>query len=393
MDGRLIIETHFTPTNNPQGVIQMGLRRLPFTLLKDYTISEILPFFRTIMAFPVSGRLQSLLLKKPDPIPKDSNDNRWKWFKGCLGALDGTHIGVQVPAQKKGRQHGLRVPQGNYYLVDAGCTRDVRSKYKDKVSNWYDDFEATAKWKLGIQKKEARKVQREAKNTGDASVYRKRKEPPQVDPNSTAPPIKSKKQKAKEVKQGRKKWWLASGSGDDKGWKPTPSDNRSSDTKNDEEDNVPVDKTRARLYKKLKRKQRTNVVPEAKADYNQNKLEDYDIRGQTVEVNEKELMEWLSVKAPMSKDTTFTGDEMDKILVEGGTTEDEKEPPKKSEAHKEKIPKTKREASPPPSAPPGSSTGLGDVGKELGDLFGTVLNDALGVLKAELESVIETQGA
>ncbi|KAI9125967.1 hypothetical protein K1719_003385 [Acacia pycnantha] len=233
------------------------------------------------------------------------------------------------------------------------CTRDVRSKYKDKVSNWYDDFEATAKWKLGIQKKEARKAQREAKNKEDASVSRKRKEPPQVDPNSTAPLIKSKKQKAKEVKQGKKKVVVSeSGSSDDKGWKPTPSANRSSDTENDEDDNVPVDKTRARLYKKLKRKQRTNVVPEAKADYNQNKLEDYDIRGQTVEVNEKELMEWLSVKAPMSKDTTFTGDEMDKILVEGGTTED-----------------------------------------ELGDLFGTASNDALGVLKAELESVIETQGA
>ncbi|KAI9128959.1 hypothetical protein K1719_000442 [Acacia pycnantha] len=69
------------------------------------------------------------------------------------------------------------------------------------------------------------------------------------------------------------------------------------------------------------------------------------VRGQNVEVNEKKLMEWLSVKAPQAKDTTFTGDEMDKILLEG----------------------------------------------ELGALFGKVLNDALGVLKTELEAVIETQ--
>ncbi|KAK4269919.1 hypothetical protein QN277_023015 [Acacia crassicarpa] len=110
-------------------------------------------------------RLQSLLLKKPEAIPEDSNDHRWKWFKGCLGALDGTHIRVQVPAAHKGRYrnrkgdittnvlrvcspdgqfifvfpgwedsatdgrvlrdattrpHGLQVPLGNYYLVDAG---------------------------------------------------------------------------------------------------------------------------------------------------------------------------------------------------------------------------------------------------------------------------------
>ncbi|KAK4278788.1 hypothetical protein QN277_016587 [Acacia crassicarpa] len=110
-------------------------------------------------------RLQSLLLKKPEAILEDSNDHRWKWFKGCLGALDGTHIRVQVLAAHKGRYrnrkgdittnvlgvcspdgqfifvfpewegsaadgrvlrdattrpHGLRVPLGNYYLVDAG---------------------------------------------------------------------------------------------------------------------------------------------------------------------------------------------------------------------------------------------------------------------------------
>nr|KAJ0208667.1 hypothetical protein LSAT_V11C400196630 [Lactuca sativa] len=29
---------------------------------------------------------------KPEPVPNNSTDQRWKWFKNCLGALDGTYI-------------------------------------------------------------------------------------------------------------------------------------------------------------------------------------------------------------------------------------------------------------------------------------------------------------
>ncbi|XP_057806278.1 uncharacterized protein LOC131021196 [Salvia miltiorrhiza] len=92
-------------------------------------------------------------------------DNRWKWFKGCLGALDGSYINVTVSncdkpryRTRKGqistntlavcdrnmqfvyvlpgwegsaadsrilrdsltRVHGLRVPRGCYYLCDNG---------------------------------------------------------------------------------------------------------------------------------------------------------------------------------------------------------------------------------------------------------------------------------
>ncbi|KAL8484114.1 hypothetical protein ACS0TY_026708 [Phlomoides rotata] len=94
-------------------------------------------------------------------------DNRWKYFKGCLGALDGTYIPIKVLAtdmscyrNRKGiisvnvlavcdrnmnyiyvlfgwegsatdsrvlrdavtRTHGLKVPTGNYYLVNGGYT-------------------------------------------------------------------------------------------------------------------------------------------------------------------------------------------------------------------------------------------------------------------------------
>ena len=48
-------------------------------------------------------RLHELLLKKPQPILDDSTDDRWKWFKNCLGALDGTYIKVNVLASDRPR--------------------------------------------------------------------------------------------------------------------------------------------------------------------------------------------------------------------------------------------------------------------------------------------------
>ncbi|PPD95309.1 hypothetical protein GOBAR_DD07645 [Gossypium barbadense] len=112
-------------------------------------------------------RLQDVLFKKEEPITVDSSDTRWKWFKNCLGALDGTHIKIRVPTVDKpryrtrkgdiatnmlgvctpdmqfvyvlpgwegsvadervlrdaiSRRHGLKVPHGFYYLVDTGYT-------------------------------------------------------------------------------------------------------------------------------------------------------------------------------------------------------------------------------------------------------------------------------
>ncbi|KAL8483338.1 hypothetical protein ACS0TY_026145 [Phlomoides rotata] len=42
-------------------------------------------------------KLYPILLVKPVPVPEDSTDNHWRYFKGCLGALDGTYIPVKVP--------------------------------------------------------------------------------------------------------------------------------------------------------------------------------------------------------------------------------------------------------------------------------------------------------
>ncbi|XP_023752843.2 protein ALP1-like isoform X2 [Lactuca sativa] len=112
-------------------------------------------------------RLHKQFYKKPVPIPDDETDERWRWFKGCLGALDGTYIKVKVLAAnrkpyrtRKGeictnvlgvcsrdlqfiyvlagwegsatdsrvlrdaisRPHGLKIPHGTYYLCDVGYT-------------------------------------------------------------------------------------------------------------------------------------------------------------------------------------------------------------------------------------------------------------------------------
>ncbi|KAH6820915.1 hypothetical protein C2S53_010257 [Perilla frutescens var. hirtella] len=48
-------------------------------------------------------RLHSLLLAKPVPIDEDCTNERWKWFKDCLGALDGTYIPVKVSKFDRGR--------------------------------------------------------------------------------------------------------------------------------------------------------------------------------------------------------------------------------------------------------------------------------------------------
>ncbi|KAL8464236.1 hypothetical protein ACS0TY_033952 [Phlomoides rotata] len=60
----------------------------------------------------------------PEPVPSDSTNPRWKWFKGCLGAIDGTYISsasdARVLRDSISRVHSLKVPVGNYYLCDNG---------------------------------------------------------------------------------------------------------------------------------------------------------------------------------------------------------------------------------------------------------------------------------
>ncbi|XP_025661458.1 protein ANTAGONIST OF LIKE HETEROCHROMATIN PROTEIN 1-like [Arachis hypogaea] len=112
-------------------------------------------------------RMQNLLFAKASTVEEDCIDPTWRMFKGCLGALDGTYIEVTVPESDKSRYrtrkgkictnvlgvcnrdmsfvyvlsgwegsasdsrilrdaitrgNSLKIPHGNYYLVDAGYT-------------------------------------------------------------------------------------------------------------------------------------------------------------------------------------------------------------------------------------------------------------------------------
>ncbi|KAH6828591.1 hypothetical protein C2S53_006589 [Perilla frutescens var. hirtella] len=72
-------------------------------------------------------RLNSLFLVKPAPISNESTHSRWKWFKGCLGALDGTHIRVKVRAIDKPR---YRSRKGEIVVNVLGvCDRDMKFVY------------------------------------------------------------------------------------------------------------------------------------------------------------------------------------------------------------------------------------------------------------------------
>ncbi|KAH6770137.1 hypothetical protein C2S52_014940 [Perilla frutescens var. hirtella] len=107
------------------------------------------------------------ILATPQAVEEGSEDRSWRYFQGCLGALDGTYIQMQVPAldkpryrSRKGdiatnilgvcdknerfvyvlsgwegsatdgrvlkdaisRENGLKVPIGSYYLCDSGYT-------------------------------------------------------------------------------------------------------------------------------------------------------------------------------------------------------------------------------------------------------------------------------
>ncbi|KAL1539985.1 hypothetical protein AAHA92_24405 [Salvia divinorum] len=76
------------------------------------------------------------------------DDPRWKWFKGCLGALDGTYINVRdsrVLRDAVTREvDRLRVPIGSYYLCDNGYAnsegfltpfKGVRSRRRESANS------------------------------------------------------------------------------------------------------------------------------------------------------------------------------------------------------------------------------------------------------------------
>ncbi|KAH9681176.1 DDE Tnp4 domain-containing protein [Citrus sinensis] len=88
--------------------------------VKNRTISS--RYFNSVVK-GVLG-LQSILLRAPKPVPENCADGMWKWFKNCLGALDGTYIRVRVPKNDKPR---YRTRKGEIATNVLGvCSRDMK---------------------------------------------------------------------------------------------------------------------------------------------------------------------------------------------------------------------------------------------------------------------------
>ncbi|KAF7807192.1 protein ALP1-like [Senna tora] len=74
-------------------------------------------------------RLYSML---DEIVPKDSTDQRWKWFKNCLGALDETHVKIRVSPDDQTR---FRNRKGDVTFNVLGvCSQDAQFIYV--LSGW-----------------------------------------------------------------------------------------------------------------------------------------------------------------------------------------------------------------------------------------------------------------
>ncbi|XP_075478253.1 uncharacterized protein LOC142519197 [Primulina tabacum] len=72
-------------------------------------------------------KLHTILLVKPSPTDETCTDETWKWFEGCVGALDGTYINVNVPILEKGK---YRTRKGTIVVnVLEVCNRDMNLIY------------------------------------------------------------------------------------------------------------------------------------------------------------------------------------------------------------------------------------------------------------------------
>ncbi|KAG8381029.1 hypothetical protein BUALT_Bualt06G0078200 [Buddleja alternifolia] len=108
----LIILSHHTKNR----IVKCNFKRSGYTISKHFNkvLEAIL-------------KLRTLLLANPQPIPEDWTDERWKWFKGCLGALDGTYIPIKVPQVDKTR---YRNRKGHIAVNVLGvCDRDMKFQY------------------------------------------------------------------------------------------------------------------------------------------------------------------------------------------------------------------------------------------------------------------------
>ncbi|XP_038713590.1 uncharacterized protein LOC120007433 [Tripterygium wilfordii] len=111
VDEQVAIFLHILAHHVKNRVIEFRFKR------SSETISQ---YFRRVLNVVIC--LHGELLKQPIPVPSNSTDQKWRWFKNCLGALDGTHIKVRVPVAEKARYLIVKVKFQSMCLVCADPT-------------------------------------------------------------------------------------------------------------------------------------------------------------------------------------------------------------------------------------------------------------------------------
>ncbi|GFQ03287.1 hypothetical protein PHJA_002472500 [Phtheirospermum japonicum] len=103
-------------------------RSLEFTFLRPgHTIS-----INSNRVLDAVLRLHTILAVEPTPVDESCTDETWRWFKGCLGALDGTYILVRVPLTKQPR---YRTRKGGVVVNVLGVS-DRNMKFTYVLSGW-----------------------------------------------------------------------------------------------------------------------------------------------------------------------------------------------------------------------------------------------------------------
>ncbi|KAG6499687.1 hypothetical protein ZIOFF_039478 [Zingiber officinale] len=121
VDEQVAISLHLLAHHVKNRTIQFRFKRSGETISRHFSL-----FLNVVI------HLQNVLFENPEPITAGSIDWRWKWFKNCLGALDGTHIKVRVPTEDRPR---YRTRKGEIATnVLAACSQNMQFTYV--LSGW-----------------------------------------------------------------------------------------------------------------------------------------------------------------------------------------------------------------------------------------------------------------
>ncbi|XP_073305122.1 uncharacterized protein [Primulina huaijiensis] len=102
-------------------------------------------------------KLYPILIAKHVPVDESCTNETWKWFKGCVGALDGTYISVHVSNQQKPK---YRIRKGTTTVNILGvCDREMRFIYA--LTGWEGSAADARVLRDAIHRQNGLKVPRE----------------------------------------------------------------------------------------------------------------------------------------------------------------------------------------------------------------------------------------